>query len=354
MVSRHSVGVIALLAGGLVLCDASTGHAQALGHMSAGKITTTPAASMQPKVVRQYINRTKYALQNCYRKRLKDHPKLRGLVIARFVVKRDGSVARSRASGIKHDVADCVARTIATIVFPKPATSVRVKHTFMFGNAPRVHLHQVARISKLIRSRGIIGSRMAGRLTGSVKVTSQVSAAGMRAMKKLLSKKSHNAGQISGKVKGKLRGSSRKAALGPANGRVRLGKRRSPQPIVRAGKVTLAGSLAPAIIRRYLRRLRPRLARCYSRYAIPRKTQKAPRAKRGHKRGPVIRTHTSFVIKANGRVTRINLPTLKGSMAACVRGALSRLRFPKPRGGGSVKVSYPYHFKPAPAAKRIP
>lgn len=91
-----------------------------------------PVKALSETDVELQLDRAAYAIDTCYTKGLREAPGLTGAVVARFRVGLDGSVDRSSASGIGHDVAGCVARTVATLRFGKPAAAVRVSVKFLF------------------------------------------------------------------------------------------------------------------------------------------------------------------------------------------------------------------------------
>jgi len=54
-----------------------------------------------------------------------------------------------------------------------------------------------------------------------------------------------------------------------------------------------------------------------------------------------------WTIDAQGKVSRTEVrrsTSGKQALATCVMGEIRSWRFPKPRGGGEVDVSYPFHF----------
>ena len=52
-----------------------------------------------------------------------------------------------------------------------------------------------------------------------------------------------------------------------------------------------------------------------------------------------------FVIDARGNVATSSATGLHNKVAQCVASVVRRIRFPAPKGGGIVKVSYPFTFK---------
>ncbi len=73
------------------------------------------------RVVRQNMGRFRY----CYERALEGHPELRGRVVTRFLIARDGSVAASEDVTQETDLADasavaCIGRGFAALSFPAP------------------------------------------------------------------------------------------------------------------------------------------------------------------------------------------------------------------------------------------
>lgn len=93
---------------------------------------------------------------------------------------------------------------------------------------------------------------------------------------------------------------------------------------------TVTGPLSAQVIRQVVRAATPRFKAC------------------GANR-PIVdeRMAISFTIGARGTVTRATTGT-KGPLAECLVRVMRSMRFPAPRGGGTVTVSYPFYFAPAP------
>jgi TonB family protein len=106
---------------------------------------------------------------------------------------------------------------------------------------------------------------------------------------------------------------------------------------VRAGRAVSTGSLDKEIIRPIVRRYFNQVRYCYERELI-RQPKLAGRV--------VVR----FVISATGNVVaaKTTKNTLgSASVGACVTGVIRRARFPQPKGGGVVIVTYPFIFASA-------
>jgi TonB family protein len=56
-----------------------------------------------------------------------------------------------------------------------------------------------------------------------------------------------------------------------------------------------------------------------------------------------------FTIEASGRVATVNIEesTLPAEVDRCISDAVETWEFPRPRGGGTVAVSYPFVLKSA-------
>lgn len=137
-------------------------------------------------------------------------------------------------------------------------------------------------------------------------------------------------------VIGKGGGSGSGYARGAGAGFGGRGKR---VPRVRHAKAQVTGSLDRDVIRRMVRAHNRSLRACYeSELAVD------PNAS--------FRLSIGFIIDSEGRVTA----SLKWKdeaegeahkdFGACLSTALERVRFPKPAGGGTVKVTYPLVFEP--------
>jgi hypothetical protein len=85
-------------------------------------------------IIRRYIKRNLQKITYCYEKTLVNEPGLAGTVKAKFTIEPTGLVSSSTASGVHADVADCVARVIHAIEFPKPkgGGGVHVSYPFVF------------------------------------------------------------------------------------------------------------------------------------------------------------------------------------------------------------------------------
>jgi hypothetical protein len=100
---------------------------------------------------------------------------------------------------------------------------------------------------------------------------------------------------------------------------------------VRIGQASTAGKLDKDIIRRRIRSRLARIRRCYERELL-----KNP--------GLAGTATAELTIAASGRVSQVAV-TGFDEVAPCLERTLRSLVFPRPRGGGQVKVRYPFVFR---------
>ena len=105
-------------------------------------------------------------------------------------------------------------------------------------------------------------------------------------------------------------------------------------PQVRIGAPDTEGALDKAIIRRYIKRTIAKISFCYEKALLDKPTLQ----------GTVT---TTFVIGPRGLVTSAAGEGVDPAVAACVVGVIKLIEFPKPKGGASVNVRYPFTFRPA-------
>jgi len=122
-----------------------------------------------------------------------------------------------------------------------------------------------------------------------------------------------------------------------------FGGRGKRVPRVRQAKATVQGSLDKDIIRRIVRAHINEVRHCFN---------------QGLARDPNLsgRVAIEFVIDPTGKVTNsvVATSTLKdASVARCIAKAVKRWKFPKPKGGGLVKVTYPFVLGDGPGT-RVP
>lgn len=89
---------------------------------------------LDKNIIRRYIRRKLPRIRFCYEKVLIKKPSISGTVIVSFVISPQGTVSKAEAKGVDTAVSDCVAKTIRTTQFPKPANggSVTVRYPFTF------------------------------------------------------------------------------------------------------------------------------------------------------------------------------------------------------------------------------
>ena len=115
------------------------------------------------------------------------------------------------------------------------------------------------------------------------------------------------------------------------------GSRKAKLPKVIPGRPLVMGSLDPEIIKRYIRKKRRQYGFCYS--------QQLQRYK--NLKGTV---KVAFTITGSGRVVGAKVASgtdlSNKAVQTCVRNVTASIVFPQPKGGGIVKVTYPFRFKP--------
>ena len=130
-------------------------------------------------------------------------------------------------------------------------------------------------------------------------------------------------------TKGSGRGSS-----GYGKGGGSVGKKRSGGSIKSGGNPIILGALDKSLIDAVIKRNMSQIRYCYQR-----ELTKNPDLK-----GKII---VKFVIAANGSVSKASIKSSSmGSKAveSCITGRFRRFKFPEPKGGGIVIVSYPFIF----------
>ena len=126
-------------------------------------------------------------------------------------------------------------------------------------------------------------------------------------------------------------GGDKKFGRGAGN----LGERSGRVPKVIPGKASVTGALDKAIIRRVINKNRQAIKYCYDKELQKKKDL----------HGKIVVT---FVISPTGRVVKssVKQSTMKNkSVEDCIAERVRRFKFPAPKGGGIVEVSYPFIFK---------
>ncbi len=110
--------------------------------------------------------------------------------------------------------------------------------------------------------------------------------------------------------------------------------RRSSVPTVSIGQPNAQGDLDKAIIRRYIKRNIQKIQYCYEKELLA----------KSNLSGTV---QTQFLINPDGTVKSATGNGVDTEVASCVASVIKAIQFPKPKGGGSVQVNYPFIFRPA-------
>jgi hypothetical protein len=109
---------------------------------------------------------------------------------------------------------------------------------------------------------------------------------------------------------------------------------RNPNPKIRIGAPTVTGGLAKDVIRKVIRRRMNNVEYCYRRQLT-----RTPDLK-----GTV---KVEIVVGADGAVASAKVVQgIHADVDACITGVMSSLAFPKPDGGGIVKIIYPFKLEP--------
>ncbi len=104
-------------------------------------------------------------------------------------------------------------------------------------------------------------------------------------------------------------------------------------PQVRIGQPQTVGDLDKAIIRRYIKRNIQKITSCYEKRLLVVASLQGT-------------VQTEFVISPQGLVVSSKAVGLDAEVASCVAAVIKQIEFPKPSGGGIVKVNYPFMFRP--------
>jgi len=120
----------------------------------------------------------------------------------------------------------------------------------------------------------------------------------------------------------------------PLDAPVEAERARASVPSVRIGNADAVGDLDKNIIRRYIRRALPRIKYCYEKRLLVKPDL-----------GGTV--SAEFTISPTGTVFGSKASGVDGEVSACVAEVISSIEFPKPKGGGIVKVSSPFTFKSA-------
>ncbi len=124
---------------------------------------------------------------------------------------------------------------------------------------------------------------------------------------------------------------------GVGTGSVKIGHRGKARVRIRKGRTRIIGGLSQEVVGRYIKRYWAQFKFCYEREL----------SKNPNLYGKITST---FTIAGNGRVTEAQV--MKSTMnnatvEQCILRVIRRIRFPTPKGGGEVIVTYPFMFTTA-------
>lgn len=117
----------------------------------------------------------------------------------------------------------------------------------------------------------------------------------------------------------------------PASPGTASGRTAPTVPAVRIGGPA-TGDLDKQIIRRYIRREIPKITLCYEKRLVD-------------KPGLAGTVTAKFFITPGGSVSTSEATGVDPEVARCIAAVIKQIKFPKPKGGGGVNVSYPFTFR---------
>jgi len=118
---------------------------------------------------------------------------------------------------------------------------------------------------------------------------------------------------------------------GVGGGRGGMRGRTAAVPSVSIGQPSSSGDLDKAIIRRYIKRNLQKIQYCYEKQLLAKPTLSGTVA-------------SQFFITPNGTVASSTASGVDNEVSSCVADVIKSIEFPKPKGGGSVQVNYPFIF----------
>jgi len=118
---------------------------------------------------------------------------------------------------------------------------------------------------------------------------------------------------------------------GVGGGRGGMRGRTAAVPSVSIGQPSSTGDLDKAIIRRYIKRNLQKIQYCYEKQLLAKPTLSGTVA-------------SQFFITPNGTVASSTASGVDNEVSSCVADVIKNIEFPKPKGGGSVQVNYPFIF----------
>jgi hypothetical protein len=126
-------------------------------------------------------------------------------------------------------------------------------------------------------------------------------------------------------------GSGTGDGYGVGGGRGGMRGRTAAVPTVSIGQPNSQGDLDKAIIRRYIKRNLAKITYCYEKQLLANPSLSGT-------------VQTQFFITPNGTVGSATGSGVDGTVSSCVAEVIKQIEFPKPKGGGSVTVNYPFIF----------
>jgi hypothetical protein len=118
---------------------------------------------------------------------------------------------------------------------------------------------------------------------------------------------------------------------GVGGGRGGMRGRTAAVPSVSIGQPSSSGDLDKAIIRRYIKRNLQKIQYCYEKQLLAKPTLSGT-------------VSSQFFITPNGTVASSKADGVDPEVSSCVADVIKSIEFPKPKGGGSVQVNYPFIF----------
>lgn len=329
----HKLAVVVLLVGGAGVAGAGGKKPRLLFG------TPTVTGSLDEKPVATVMKRSSSKLLACFKKSLA----VDGAVTATFLIEANGKVSgvAVRDQPIPK-VETCLVDTISKLRFAKPKDGDVVDVTF-----PLVY--------EAGATAGILGTMQTteggafASLTGTGDISSGFDDTNIYGG--LLGNEAGSGaggggtgwGTIGTGRYGTIGGGTAGSGYGVGGGRGGMRGRSNAVPTVSIGQPNSQGDLDKAIIRRYVKRNIQKIQYCYEKELLTKKTLKGTLT-------------AEFTISPNGNVTSSTASGLDSNVDTCVANVIKAIEFPKPHGGGSVTVKYPFTFRPAdeppPAPKK--
>lgn len=98
----------------------------------AGALPDLGRQDLSREDVRNTIASHRNAVRRCYESALSANPTAAGTVTARFTITPEGTVTAATAAGLDREVSRCIEEAVASIMFPRSASSIRVSYPFTF------------------------------------------------------------------------------------------------------------------------------------------------------------------------------------------------------------------------------